>query len=292
MPACTVVIPAYNPDPDALNRSLARLLLMPLAKRIVIVDDGSEIPINDQQGPLSAQRVELIRQENRGVSAARNTGLDHAVRYDEHVVLLDADDEPRDGLGRALELLNDLRAVAVVSAREEIDHEGHVTHKPVPDEWAGRTLPKPSDVFRPIALFGASGVVLSKSLLRAGLRFDPALTHAEDRDLLRRAADVGDIAVNPDVALRVTLHDDDAQNLTGAAHDAARARAMRTLVERWHNNESDPHFRASATWLINRIAKRRGSDDAWATMVELHKARRWPIPLKTRLRRLFRPGVS
>ncbi|MEM1424021.1 MAG: glycosyltransferase family 2 protein [Planctomycetota bacterium] len=292
MNSCTVVIPAFNPDPDALNTSLARLLLAPWAKRIIIVDDGSDPPLNDQTGPLAAARVEVIRQDNAGVSAARNTGIDYALRHDEPVLFLDADDEIRDGAPHAIDLLREHRASAVVSAREERAPSGEVTTKPVPAEWTGKTLPHPGDVFRPIALFGASGVVASRAILDAGLRFDTALSHGEDRDFLRRAAEVGGIVVNPHPALMVRLHERAANNLTSAAHDVRRAHALATLVERWCDDTSEPHFRASARWLLNRVAKRGSHNDAWRTLIELHRSRGWQVSWKACVRRLFTPGVS
>ena len=292
MRTCTVVFPAFNPDPDALNTALARLILAPWAKRIVVVDDGSDPPLNDKQGPLSAARIEVIRQDNNGVGAARNAGIDHALRYDDPVLFLDADDETRDGIAHALELLHELRASAVVSAREERTPAGDIIKKPVPSEWSGQPLPHLGDVFRPIALFGASGLLVAHGVLRVGLRFDASLSHGEDRDFLRKAADVGPVVVNPHTSLMVRLHDEHANNLTSAAHDVRRARALAALVERWCDDHSEPHFRESARWLLNRVAKQGSHRDAWRTLVELHASRSWPIPLKTRLRRLFKPGVS
>ena len=289
--SCTVVIPAYNPDPDALNTSLARLLLAPWAKRIVVVDDGSDPHLNDQTGPLAAARVEVLRQDNAGVSAARNTGIDHALRYDEPVLFLDADDAIRDGVPHALDMLHELRASAVVSAREERAPSGEVKTKPVPAEWTGKALPHPGDVFRPIALFGASGVVASRDILDAGLRFDTTLSHGEDRDFLRKAAEVGGIVVNPHPALMVRLHEESANNLTSAAHDVRRAHALTTLVDRWHDDTSATHFRASAKWLLNRVAKRGSHPDAWRTLVDLHKSQGWQISWKACVRRLFTPSV-
>lgn len=292
MRTCTVVIPAYNPDPDALNRALARLLLMPQAKHIIVVDDGSDPPLHDRDAPLSAKRVTLLHQPNAGVSAARNTGLDHALRHDDPIYLLDADDEPRPGLVHALELLEKHDAACVCSAREERTPIGDVTIKGLPPAWKSQTLPHPADVFRPIALFGASGVVVARRVIKAGLRFDAGLSHGEDRDFLRRCAELGPVALNDDPALLVAIHDDNANNLTSAAHDVRRARAMRTIVDRWCDERSEPHFRESARWLLNRCAKRGAPAEAWSALIGMHKDRRWPVPLKARLRRLITPAVS
>ena len=284
---CTIVIPAYNPHADALAMTIARLLLMPQAERILVVDDGSHPPLSAHSGPLSAQRVTLIRQENAGVSEARNSGLEVAARFGKPVVLLDADDFPLSGLADALRMLENKGAAAVVSARVERDPIGNDRERPVPSEWAGNAISAPGDVFRPIALFGASGAVVHPRAIDAGVRFDPKLTHGEDRDFLRKAAELGPIAVNPVPALRVTLHPETAGNLTSKAHDAKRARSLAALAHRWADETSTHHFKASATWLTNRVARTGGSQEAWTTLMRMHKEQGWSVPLKARLRRLF-----
>ncbi len=268
--------------------TLARLLLMPQAERIIVVDDGSHPPLSSHAGPLSAVRVTLIRQENAGVSAARNTGIEAAARFGRPIALLDADDFPLPGLVDALRMLETSNASAVVSARTERDHAGNERERPAPSEWAGGRIGAPGDVFRPIALFGASGVIVHAGTIAKGVRFDPKLTHGEDRDFLRKAADFGAIAVNPVPALRVTLHPGGAGNLTSAAHDASRARSLAALTNRWSDETSAHHFRASAAWLTNRVARTGGSAEAWAALVRLHKDQGWPVPVKARLRRLFK----
>lgn len=104
----SVVIPAYNAAqslPDCLNSvSDARA-------EIIVVDDGS----TDDTAAVAGKRhcVRLVRQENRGVSAARNTGLSRA--GGEFMVFLDADDTLADGALAALDsLIPDCRADMIV----------------------------------------------------------------------------------------------------------------------------------------------------------------------------------
>lgn len=56
---------------------------------ILIVDDGNEEPISQKDFP-SDPRIKLIRQENKGLSSARNTGTAEA--SGEYIKFLDADD--------------------------------------------------------------------------------------------------------------------------------------------------------------------------------------------------------
>lgn len=89
MTSVGVVIPTYNSAPlvpEAVESALAQ---EPSPHQVVVVDDGST---DDTASVLRryVDRVEYIRQPNRGPSAARNAGLGR-LRTDT-VVFLDADD--------------------------------------------------------------------------------------------------------------------------------------------------------------------------------------------------------
>ena len=86
----SVIIPTYNYAhflPRTLHSVLHQTLDVPL--EIIVVDDGS----TDHTARLAqrfADKVTYIRQENQGLSAARNTGMAHA--RGEALLFLDADD--------------------------------------------------------------------------------------------------------------------------------------------------------------------------------------------------------
>ncbi len=84
-----VVIPTYNSAATVTAAVESVLAQEPAARQVVVVDDGST---DDTPGALRkyAERIEYVRQENRGVSAARNAGLGRLVT--DAVVFLDADD--------------------------------------------------------------------------------------------------------------------------------------------------------------------------------------------------------
>lgn len=86
----SVVIPSFNRE-STLVRALNSVLSQSAAvNEIIVVDDGSSdntVSTIQQQFPT----VNLIRQANQGVSAARNTGIKSA--KSEWIALLDSDDE-------------------------------------------------------------------------------------------------------------------------------------------------------------------------------------------------------
>ena len=87
-PLFSVIIPVFNRE-----RFIARAIESVLAQseqdyELIVVDDGS----TDNTPNIASQYpVRLIRQENRGVSAARNAGI--KVAKGEIIALLDSDDE-------------------------------------------------------------------------------------------------------------------------------------------------------------------------------------------------------
>lgn len=275
------VIPVCNGRPEWLCAAVESVLACPGVVRVVVVDDGSDPParIEGMDG-----RVLVVRQLNAGPSAARNAGLDRTEA--EWVLLLDADDAAMPaGVGAMVRLAARLGAAAVVAAREEVSPDGGSRVRPAPPEWAGRVLPTVGDVFRPISLFGASGCLIHRRVLSAGVRFDEDLRIGEDRDFLRRAAGVGPIAVCGEPAVRVRIHVG-AANLTSARHLDRRVRDHLILLERWGRTEAEPHLRAATVWLVNAASKTGVDARCWGSLVAACRARGWPVPLKARLRRL------
>ena len=85
----TVVIPTYNRY-TLLKRAITSLYNQTyLPKEIIVVDDGSKDDTSKIQNDFSD--IIYIYQENRGVSAARNRGIENA--NCEWIAFLDSDDE-------------------------------------------------------------------------------------------------------------------------------------------------------------------------------------------------------
>ena len=91
-PLCdiSVVIPLYNKAAE-IGRAVRSVLAQTLPPReVIVVDDGSTDGGADEVERMASSVVRLVRQENRGVSAARNRGI--AMASGRYVALLDGDD--------------------------------------------------------------------------------------------------------------------------------------------------------------------------------------------------------
>jgi len=95
-PAVSVVIPCFNLG-AYLDEAVASVLAQTRPDvEILVVDDGSDDPVTQHMlASYRRPRTRILRTANRGVSAARNTGLEEA--RGAYVSFLDADDlfEPR-----------------------------------------------------------------------------------------------------------------------------------------------------------------------------------------------------
>jgi glycosyltransferase involved in cell wall biosynthesis len=92
--AISVVLPTYNRPAFLKRAALSALAAMRPSDELVIVDDGSEMDIGESIGRLGDPRIRVVRQDNQGVSAARNAGM----RAAKHgmIAFLDDDDEWKD----------------------------------------------------------------------------------------------------------------------------------------------------------------------------------------------------
>lgn len=87
MSKLSIIIPAYNAEPylGELVDCLSPQIPVDGTVEVIIVDDGSSNPVS-----YSARWLKVYRQSNRGVSVARNVGIDKA--KGEYISFIDADD--------------------------------------------------------------------------------------------------------------------------------------------------------------------------------------------------------
>src|SRR5690242_5923438 len=93
MALVSIVMPAYN-RADTIERAIGSIQQQTVGDwQLIVVDDGSKDETASRVEALitSDPRIKLIRQENQGITGARNTGLMNCTG--EYIAFLDSDDE-------------------------------------------------------------------------------------------------------------------------------------------------------------------------------------------------------
>lgn len=95
----SVIIPYFQREREILNRALTSVLRQNLPTNVIVevivIDDGSPVPAQQEVGGLVFQspfRLILIPQANSGVAAARNAGLAVLDETSRYIAFLDSDD--------------------------------------------------------------------------------------------------------------------------------------------------------------------------------------------------------
>lgn len=188
--AVSVIIPAYNARPwisDAIESAL-RQTHPP--EEIIIVDDGSEDGTHGLVRARFGEDVRVLRQENRGLAAARNAGL--AAARGELIQFLDADDLLLPSkLEKQVAVLGRDDLLDVVHSDFAFFADGH------PGEpWPSGHEPPPADSEPLLELIRGNTIAVHAALTRR-VRiqevggFDESLGACEDLDLWLRMAAAG-----------------------------------------------------------------------------------------------------
>lgn len=112
----SVIVPVYNAG-AYLEPCLRSLLSVPVEKEIIVVDDGSSDGSIDALSDDIVRQISIVRQPNRGVSAARNIGLEQA--HGDWIWMADADDVVSVSDGIDFAVLADAKFVTLPFVWEE-----------------------------------------------------------------------------------------------------------------------------------------------------------------------------
>lgn len=90
MTKLSLVVPVYNVE-DYIEECIQSLLQQTLDDfEIIVVNDGSTDESIKRISKINSPKLKIIHRENGGLSAARNTGLEHATG--EYIAFVDSDD--------------------------------------------------------------------------------------------------------------------------------------------------------------------------------------------------------
>ncbi|MCX7799097.1 MAG: glycosyltransferase [Fimbriimonadales bacterium] len=191
----SVIVPCFNAS-GTLRQAIDSALAQTHADtEVVVVDDGS----TDGSAAIAAsygERVVLVRQPNRGLSAARNAGV--AESSGEFLTLLDADDAlmPECVARRVAVLLRHPEVGLVAGYYREIDAEGRLRER-VPEQRRVGPLPPFRQAVRRNWGPPVGWTFRREAFERCG-GFDPLLRSCEDWDFVIRVASRYAIAYDPE----------------------------------------------------------------------------------------------
>ena len=268
-PRVSVVMPVYNGE-RYIGRAVTSVLASDFRDiELVVLDDGSEDASADvaRRAAAGDERLRIVTLPHRGVAATRNSGLSEARAP--LVANADADDVMLpDRLRRQVAYLDAHPECVVVSARSLIvDGEGR------PLRIAGRWFSH-EDVDCWLlnghggALGGESAMFRREAAQRVGGYAPHLQTTGEDHDLWLRMAEVGRVAVLPEVLTLYRVHganvsvgtDSSARRLPITLDNLARAYARRGITGREPAKAPSPPQRR-AERLANAALVRAFSSD-------------------------------
>jgi len=200
MPKVSVVIPVYN-GARTIGRALESVFGQTFRDfEIIVVNDGST---DDTASVLAGygDRIQLVSQSNRGVSAARNAGL--RVSVGEYLVFLDDDDEwMPEMLARCTAVLDeDPDCVLVYTGVLKVD----LTGMPTPDQeplTGGVESPTMAQALARPWTIVPSQFLVRRSVLERTNGFDERLGGPEDIYFLLQAREQGYFRSIPELLVR------------------------------------------------------------------------------------------
>lgn len=179
----SAIIPTFN-RASLVCEAVESVLVQTLpVQEIMVVDDGSTDDTSERLKEFG-DRIKIIRQENRGISAARNAGIENTTG--DWLAFLDSDDVWKPNkLARQTEYLQDFAGYKICYTDEEWRKNGQwFNPKKVHQKYSG-------DIYRYAVIrcfVSASSILMHRRLFDQHGLFDEALPACEDYDLWLRLA--------------------------------------------------------------------------------------------------------
>lgn len=178
-PLVSVILPAFNAE-NFIASAISSVMDQSWEHwELLIVNDGSTDATGTVIKSFEDQRIQYFEQVNRGVSSARNKGLDEA--SGDFVVFLDADDMlSPDSLKTRILLLEQNPKARFCDGRIEVYDENMTC---IDSEWCPNPV-APAGLLDDLltlkgnVFFGLTWMIRNNP--PSSLRFKPGLTHGED----------------------------------------------------------------------------------------------------------------
>ncbi len=270
-PDISVIIPAFNRAhtlPKALDSVLSQTLK---PREIIVVDDGS----TDETNAVLANYPGLciISQDNRGVSAARNVGIEKA--GGEWLAFLDSDDE---WLKEKLEKQWDAICIddKLICHTEEIWIRNGQRVNPMKKhkKFGGIIYER----CLPLCVISPSSVMIHRSVFKDVGVFDESLEVCEDYDLwLRICAKYSVLFIDEPLIVKYGGHEDQLSRKYWGM-DRFRVKALEKMMSFGALNDEDEKATVNMILqkcgiIINGMKKRGNNDEAekWQSKIEKYE---------------------
>jgi glycosyltransferase involved in cell wall biosynthesis len=270
-PDISVIIPAFNRAhtlPKALDSVLSQTLK---PREIIVVDDGS----TDETNAVLANYPGLciISQDNRGVSAARNMGIEKA--GGDWIAFLDSDDEwLSDKLEKQWDAIcNDDK---LICHTEEIWIRNGQRVNPMKKhkKFGGIIYER----CLPLCVISPSSVMIHRSVFKDVGVFDESLEVCEDYDLwLRICAKYSVLFIDEPLIVKYGGHEDQLSRKYWGM-DRFRVKALEKMMSFGALNDEDEKATVNMILqkcgiIINGMKKRGNNDEAekWQSKIEKYE---------------------
>lgn len=188
-PKVSIVIPLFN-GAEYISTTLENVLSQTFTDyEVLVVDDGSEDDSGEKVAAFNDPRIKLIRQDNAGVSAARNAAIMESSA--EYVAFIDSDDLWHiEKLGLQVDVLDSNTALDFCYSDRDLFYDNALpqTDAPILD------VPVITEKLFPQLLkhnhIHCSSVMVRRSLFAKIGLFDVTLAASEDSDLWIKAANL------------------------------------------------------------------------------------------------------
>lgn len=195
-PFFSVVIPLYNKE-ETISETIHSVLSQTFDNfEVIVVNDGSRDNGPSVVGKIQDPRIIMVHQENAGVSAARNKGVERALG--KYIAFLDGDDKWKNN---HLEELYTL--ITEYSGQASVFVTNFLRRFPDGEIFLNRNDLKRGIIrnyFKAaikVAVVQTSCVCISKKALLSTKGFNPNYSMGEDTDLWNRLARKYNIAYSP-----------------------------------------------------------------------------------------------
>ncbi len=207
-----VIIPVYNGKEFILKalQSVAAQTLLPAS--IIVVDDGSTddtYAILSEYAKESKIKIQIIQQENKGLSAARNIGIKNSI--EEFIAFLDADDEWLPSKLEEQVLIfkhSNLENLGIVYCGYElIDKNNNLLKKntlKIDPSIRGKIFEKILPANKIIS--SGSGVLIKKECFKKVGYFDESLKACEDWDMWLRLSQEYEFDYSNKILVKIRQH--------------------------------------------------------------------------------------